>query len=68
MLIKPLLEADGFMADLVPTATVNTLLSESAAKAGLKDHKSMQARRLSRQRRQSRLATNHIGGWKVRMW
>ena len=68
MLIKTLLEADRFETDLLPTVTVNSLQPESAANDSRNDRKNMQARRVRRQSRQSRSMTNHVGGWKVRMW
>ncbi len=68
MLIKPLLEADRFVTGLVSEGTVDTSLAGNAANDGLNQAKDTQARRLRRLRRQSRLASSNLGGWKIRMW
>lgn len=68
MLIKALSENEGFTTDLAPVSAVSSLQHESAANECLNERESMQARRLRRAHRQSRMATGHLGGWKLRMW
>ena len=68
MLIKALSGTEGFTTAPAPVSAVSSLRHESAANECQNERENMQARRLRRAHRQSRMATNNLGGWTLRMW